>query len=283
MHQRRRAAVPLHFQQSIAQHSQRAAHTLKIAVGGQAAGDDVQQRRVKGVGVVKALAIQNAAVASVAGGHRGIDLGRVLPGRFVHSVKQALAQDGRQVGFARRRHRMHHPPQLRIDPIQHRRQRQSVSVMRVAAGGPGVLLQQFVGVFGGCNHQHGPGAAHYGVGQGAERGQRSLRADAGIAGGALVHPADIVHQLVNDDDRRRFPNQPPESVGTGVGQRRVPCGKLAQRLRAAQVVQQIAGKAPGPAAVLIQFGAVDYIVLFAIKGNYPGRRRFALRGVRPVG
>ena len=227
MRQRHRAAFVLHFQQRIAQHTQRAAHALEIAVGGQAAGDDIQQQRVKGVGVVKALIVQAGAAASVAGGHGGIGVGGVLPGSFVNAVEQTLAQDSRQVGFARRRHRVHHPPQLRVDPVQHIRQRQGVGVVSVAGGGRRAFLQQCVGILGGCDDQHGPGAVDHGVGQGAEGSQHSLRADASVTGGELVHSADVVNQFVDDDDHRLCPNQTPESVGTGVGQRVVAVAEVA--------------------------------------------------------
>ena len=74
---------------------------------------------MKRVGVVEPLVVQAAVGPTVAGGDGGVGVGGVLPRGLVHTVEQALAQYGRQVGFPCWCHWMNHPAQLGVDPVQH--------------------------------------------------------------------------------------------------------------------------------------------------------------------
>ena len=93
-----------------------------------------------------------------------------------------------------------------------------------------------MGVFGSGYHQDGLGAVYHGVGQSTDSRQHSLRADAWIAGRSLVHPIDVVHQFVDDDDHGFVTDQPSELVGAGVSQNCVAFSERVECLVAPQVV-----------------------------------------------
>ena len=100
---------------------------------------------------------------------------------------------------------MHHPPHLRVDAVQHIGQRKGIGVVGVAGVGrvgAAAFLQQFVGILGGSDHQRRPGTVDHGPGQSAKGVQHPVGADFGIGRRPLVHPVDVLHQFVYDDDYR---------------------------------------------------------------------------------
>ena len=196
-----------------------------------------------GIVVVRTVALRDC----------GVSCGRCVSRVIVNGGKEAPAQDGRQVGFCRRRHLIGFSRQRGRDFAHYVIQLGNVALEGVMPG------------FRRGDHQRRLVALGHRFAQ---------RADAQAGLGAAIlriadhHPRHPLHQFVNQYQRRPVAEKIGKVGPAGIGQAVVVVANSLQRRRAAGVVGNHAGQRFGAVAGSVQFHPVDNIGVLAVETDH---------------